>query len=54
MTKFHKAAQDGYLDLLQEASRRDADNPDEDGRTPVLWAAFRGNLDALRLLVGRG
>ena len=22
--------------------------------TPTLWAAFEGNLEALRLLVGRG
>ena len=27
---------------------------DEDGMTPTLWAAFEGNLEALRLLVGRG
>ena len=29
-------------------------NRDEDGMTPTLWAAFEGNLEALRLLVGRG
>ncbi|XP_013388429.1 Usher syndrome type-1G protein [Lingula anatina] len=53
-TKFHQAARDGYLDLLREATRKDADTPDEDGMTPTLWAAYFGNLDALRLLVGRG
>ena len=51
---YHKAARDGYLDILKEATRRDADRPDEDGRSPVLWAAYEGNLDALRLLVSRG
>ena len=51
---YHKAARDGYLDLLREATRKDADRPDEDGMTPTLWAAFHGNLDALRMLVGRG
>jgi len=52
--RFHKAAQDGYLELLKEATRRDCNSKDEDGMTPTLWAAFEGNLDALRLLVGRG
>ena len=51
---YHKAARDGYLDLLKEASRRDADRPDEDGRSPTLWAAYHGNVEALRLLVSRG
>ena len=49
-----RAARDGYLDALREATRRDCNAKDEDGMTPTLWAAFEGNLDALRLLVGRG
>jgi len=52
--RFHKAARDGYLEALREATRRDCNLRDEDGMTPTLWAAFEGNLDALRLLVGRG
>jgi len=52
--RFHKAARDGYLDALREATRRDCNSKDEDGMTPTLWAAFEGNLEALRLLVGRG
>ncbi|XP_023210375.1 Usher syndrome type-1G protein homolog [Centruroides sculpturatus] len=52
--RFHRAARDGYLDLLREANRRDCNAPDEDGMTPTLWASYYGNLDALRLLVGRG
>ena len=51
---FHQAARDGYLELLREATRTDSDRPDEDGMTPTLWAAFHGNVDALRLLVSRG
>lgn len=42
------------LELLREATKRDCNAKDEDGMTPTLWAAFEGNLDALRLLVGRG
>ncbi|XP_059470536.1 pre-mRNA splicing regulator USH1G [Neocloeon triangulifer] len=52
--RFHKAARDSLLDVLKEATRRDCNLKDEDGMTPTLWAAFEGNLDALRLLVGRG
>ncbi|XP_051570353.1 pre-mRNA splicing regulator USH1G-like isoform X1 [Myxocyprinus asiaticus] len=52
--KYHKAARDGYLDLLKEATRKDLNAPDEDGMTPTLWAAYHGNLDALRLIAGRG
>jgi ankyrin repeat protein len=39
---------------LKEATRSDCNSKDEDGMTPTLWAAFEGNLEALRLLVGRG
>lgn len=52
--KFHKAAIDGYLELLRETTRKDCNAVDEDGLTPTLLAAYHGNLDALRLLVGRG
>uniref|UniRef100_A0A8C2YX52 USH1 protein network component sans n=1 Tax=Cyclopterus lumpus TaxID=8103 RepID=A0A8C2YX52_CYCLU len=50
----HRAARDGYLDALKDATRKELNAPDEDGMTPTLWAAYRGNLDALRLIVGRG
>ncbi|CAH0774182.1 unnamed protein product [Bemisia tabaci] len=53
-TRYHKAAQDGNLDVLRETTKRDCNAKDEDGMTPTLWAAFEGNLEALRLLVGRG
>lgn len=52
--RYHKAARDGYLDLLKEATRKDLNAPDEDGMTPTLWAAYHGNLEALRLIVARG
>lgn len=41
------------MDVLREANRREVNAKDVDGMTPVLWAAFEGRLDALRLLVGR-
>ncbi|KAM7346231.1 SAM_USH1G_HARP domain-containing protein Sans isoform 1-T9 [Cochliomyia hominivorax] len=52
--RFHKAAKDGLLDVLKEATRKDANSKDDDSMTPVLWAAFEGHLEALRLLCGRG
>ncbi|XP_034047200.1 Usher syndrome type-1G protein isoform X2 [Thalassophryne amazonica] len=52
--RYHRAARDGYLDLLKEATRKDLNARDEDGMTPTLWAAYHGNLEALRLIVGRG
>lgn len=54
MDRFHKAARDGNLEILKEATEKQCNSRDEDGMTPTLWAAFEGNLDALRLLVGRG
>ncbi|XP_023228635.1 Usher syndrome type-1G protein-like [Centruroides sculpturatus] len=52
--RFHRAARDGYLDLLQESTRKDCNTQDEDGMTPTIWASYYGNLEALRLIVGRG
>lgn len=52
--RFHRAARDNYIDLLMETNRKDCNCPDEDGMTPTLWAAASGNLESLRVLVGRG
>uniref|UniRef100_A0A3B4YUQ1 Usher syndrome type-1G protein homolog n=1 Tax=Stegastes partitus TaxID=144197 RepID=A0A3B4YUQ1_9TELE len=52
--RYHRAARDGYLDVLKEAARKELNAPDEDGMTPTLWAAYHGNLEALRLIVSRG
>lgn len=53
---YHKAAIHGYLDMLCDASKRDTNLAHEDsvGFTPTLLAAYNGQLDALRILVGRG
>ncbi|KAJ3608538.1 hypothetical protein NHX12_025585 [Muraenolepis orangiensis] len=52
--RYHRAARDGYLDVLKEATRKELNAPDEDGMTPTLWASYHGNIGALRLIVGRG
>ncbi len=40
--------------MLKEATKKEINAKDQDGMTPVLWAAFEGKLEALRLLIGRG
>ncbi|XDV13876.1 hypothetical protein PO909_002187 [Leuciscus waleckii] len=54
MSRYHKAAIDGYLELLKEATRKDLNTPDEDGMTPTLWAAYHGHIEALQLICSRG
>lgn len=56
MTNFvlHEAAKDGYLELLNSATRREANRKDEDGMTPIMWAGAKGNVEALRVLISRG
>lgn len=49
-----RAAKDGLIEVLKEATRRDCNGRDEQGMTPTLYAAFQGNLEALRMLCGRG
>lgn len=51
--KYHRAAKDGYLDILRIATKKDLNTSDEDGMTPTLYAAAFGNLEALRMIVGR-
>ncbi|KAI5606735.1 Usher syndrome type-1G protein-like [Silurus asotus] len=52
--RYHRAARDGHVTLLKEASRKELNAEDEDGMSPVLWAAHHGNLEALRVMLGRG
>lgn len=42
------------LDVLKEATKADANSRDEEGMTPLLWTAYEGQLEALKLLIGRG
>lgn len=51
---FYRAARDGALDILKEATKKDCNARDDGGMTPTLWAAFEGHIDTLRLLVARG
>ncbi|XP_025972002.2 ankyrin repeat and SAM domain-containing protein 4B [Dromaius novaehollandiae] len=53
-TRYHKAAADGNLELLKEATRKDLNTSDEDGMTPTLLAAYHGYLEALEVTCRRG
>ena len=50
----HVAAQYGQTALLYHLALRweaDVDSVDEDGRTPLHWAAYKGFADTIRLLL---
>ncbi|KAL5288554.1 USH1G family protein [Megaselia abdita] len=53
-TRFHYAVKDGLFSELKIATKADANSRDEEGMTPLLWTAHQGNLDALKLLIGKG
>ncbi|NXX61346.1 ANS4B protein, partial [Scopus umbretta] len=53
-SRYHKAAADGNLGLLKEATRKDLNTSDEAGMTPTLLAAYHGYLDALEVICRRG
>lgn len=53
MSRYHKAAIDGYVELLKEATVKDLNTPDEDGMTPTILAAFHGHISALQLICSR-
>ncbi|NWW73634.1 ANS4B protein, partial [Climacteris rufus] len=53
-SRYHKAAADGNLELLKEATRKDLNASDEDGMTPTLLAAYHGYLEALEVICRRG
>uniref|UniRef100_A0A8C5RQF4 Ankyrin repeat and sterile alpha motif domain containing 4B n=1 Tax=Laticauda laticaudata TaxID=8630 RepID=A0A8C5RQF4_LATLA len=53
-TRFHRAAADGNLELLKEATRKDLNTADADGMTPTLLVACHGNVEALEIACRRG
>lgn len=53
-TRFHRAARDGLVDVILEASSKDANQKDELGMSPTLWAAFNGQTHVLRVLLSKG
>uniref|UniRef100_H2Z2U3 Uncharacterized protein n=1 Tax=Ciona savignyi TaxID=51511 RepID=H2Z2U3_CIOSA len=53
-TRYHRAAADSRIEVLKEGTRKDLNQSDDDGMTPTLWAAYHGQLSALRTCCSRG
>jgi len=51
---YSAAAREGDLVTLKQCTKKEANRRDEDGMTPVHWAALYGNIEALRMLVLAG
>lgn len=49
-----EAAREGNLKVLKSCPRKEVNRRDSDGMTPVQWAASYGNIEALRILMGKG
>lgn len=53
---FHKAALDGDITTVRQvlSGSINIDTLDEDGRTPLMYAAFNGHTDIARILIEKG
>ena len=50
----HQAAKDGNVALLKKFSKKELNRGDDEGWTPVHWAAWKGNPDTLRVILDKG
>ena len=50
----HQAAKDGELELLRKFPKKQFNQADKDGWTPVHWCAWAGNVDPLELALSKG
>lgn len=51
--KFYWVVKDGYLDILWSVIKKDLNVFDEDGMILILFVVVYGNLDVMRMIVGR-
>ena len=50
----HQAAKDGDIAALRKTSKRELHRVDFDGWTAAHWCAWRGNSEALEVVLSRG
>lgn len=53
-TVYHTAAKNSMIDLLLEANEYELNVRDDDGRTPLHYAALKGHLTALKVILSIG
>jgi hypothetical protein len=51
---YHFAAKNNLLNILNEATKFDLDKRDSFGRGVIHYAALKGHLDALKLVITLG
>lgn len=51
---YHMAAKNCLVDILAEASANELNVRDDFGRTPVHYAALKGHLTALKMILSLG
>ncbi|XP_065072683.1 ankyrin repeat and SAM domain-containing protein 4B-like [Ochlerotatus camptorhynchus] len=51
--RYLKAAREGNVKVLMEANRWEVNMADENGMSPLLWAAHEGHTEAVRILLKR-
>ena len=53
-TPIHQAAKEGDITVLREASKKELHREDKDGWNPLHWAAWNGNLEAIKTILTKG
>ena len=53
-TAIHQAAKDGDDTILNKASKKDLNEPDQDGWTSVHWCAWNGHPEPLEIVLKKG
>lgn len=51
---YHTAAKNCIIEILLEANRYELNVRDDDGRTPIHYAALKGHLTALKVILSLG
>jgi ankyrin repeat protein len=51
---YHFAAKNNLLEILKEATKYDLNKRDTYGRSVIHYAALKGHLDALKLIITLG